>query len=143
MLFCATWFKARLSTDFDERTATLETVEISRVHFPDIEDDSKIDQLKNFLKKEMESWDVVMSLDRLTASMGEVEDLKNQSVQLNNDPPDIYFRTSPTTLVSIDGDPIVKEIENSDLEYVVNTAFFIVKEKNKNPYIKIIEVKIC
>ncbi|MCK5337705.1 MAG: sulfur globule family protein, partial [Bacteroidales bacterium] len=56
---------------------------------------------------------------------------KNQSVQLNNDPPDIYFRTSPTTLVSIDGDPILKKIDDSNLEYVVNTAFFIVKEQNK------------
>ena len=36
MLFCAAWFKARLSTDLDARTATLETMEIPRIHFPDI-----------------------------------------------------------------------------------------------------------
>jgi len=137
MLFCAAWFKARLTTDLDSRTAALETMEISRIHFPDIEDESKIDQLKAFLKKEFESWDVVMSLDRLIASMDDVEDLKNQSVPLSNDPPDIYFRTSPTTLVSIDGDPILKKIDDFNLEYVVNTPFFIVKEQNKkSTYLK-------
>ena len=36
MLFCAAWFKARLSTDLDNRTAALETMEITRIHFPDI-----------------------------------------------------------------------------------------------------------
>jgi hypothetical protein len=137
MLFCAAWFKARLTTDLDDRTAALETMEIPRIHFPDIEDESKIDQLKAFLKKEFESWNVVMSLDRLIASMDDVEDLKNQSVPLSNDPPDIYFRTSPTTLVSIDGDPILKKIDDSSLEYVVNTPFFIVKEQNKkSTYLK-------
>ena len=134
MIFCAAWIKARMSTDLDERTVTLETIEIPKVHFPDMDDSEKINQLKIFLKKEIESWDVVMSLDRLLASLDEVEDLKNQSVQLNNDPPEIYFRTSPTSLISIDGDPILKKIDNSNLEYVVNTSFFIVKEQNKKPF---------
>lgn len=134
MIFCAAWFKARMATDLDERTVTLITAEVPRVHIPDIEDEKKVQQLKDFLKKEMETWDVVMSLDRLLASLGEIEKQKNLAVQLNNDPPKIYFRTTPAILISIDGDPITKEIDNSKLEYVVNTAFFIVREKNKNPY---------
>lgn len=137
MIFCAAWIKAGMSTDLDERTVTLESIEIPKVNFPDMDDEAKITQLKNFLEKEIESWDVVMSLDRLLASLDEVEGLNNPSVQLNNDPPEIYFRTLPTTLISIDGDPILKKIENSNLEYVVNTPFFIVKEQNSNPlYIK-------
>jgi hypothetical protein len=132
MIFCAAWFKAQMSTDVDERVVTLNTINIERVHFPDIDDQKKIDEFKQLLSEEIESWDVEMSLDRLLASLNEVEDLKNLSVQLNNDPPDIYFRTSPTILVSIDGNPILKKVENSDLEYVVNTPFFIMKEQNKN-----------
>jgi hypothetical protein len=134
MVFCAAWFKGVMSTDFDERTVTLEKMHIPKVHFPDMDDESKITQLKNLLIKEIESWDAVMSLDHLLASLGEAEDLKNQSVQLNNEPPEIYFRTSPTSLISIDGDPILEKIDNSNLEYVVNTPFFIVKEQNKNPH---------
>jgi hypothetical protein len=134
MIFCSAWIKARVSSDFDERIATLGKVDIPRIHFPDIDDQETIDKFSRILEEEIESWNVEMDLDRLIASMDEVEDLKTLSVQLNNDPPDIYFRTFPVTLVSIDGDPIIKEIENSGLEYVVNTAFFIVREKGKSEY---------
>lgn len=134
MIFCAVWFKGKMSTDFDERIVTLEKIDIPRIHFPDMDDQEKIDKFSGMLVKEIESWDVQMDLDRLVASMGEVEDLKKLSVQLNNDPPDIYFRTFPVSLISIDGDPIMKDIENSELEYVINTAFFIVREKGKSQY---------
>ncbi|MCK5455767.1 MAG: hypothetical protein KAI45_01495, partial [Melioribacteraceae bacterium] len=134
MVFCAAWFKATMSTDLDARIVTLEKIEIPKIHFPDIDDQKKIDNFSKLLASEIESWDVEMSLDRLTASLGDVEDLKDQSATLNNDPPDIYYRTIPSSLVSIDGDPIVKEIEDSGLEYVVNTAFFIVREKGKSTY---------
>jgi hypothetical protein len=134
MIFCAAWFKAKMLTDFDERIVALDKMEIVRIHFPDMDDQEKIDKFSRTLEKEIESWNMEMDLDRLIASMDEVEDLKSLSVQLNNDPPDIYFRTFPVTLVSIDGDPILKEIENSGLEYVVNTAFFIVREKGKSQY---------
>jgi hypothetical protein len=55
-------------------------------------------------------------------------------VQLNNDPPDIYFRTSPAMLISIDGEPQLKKIDDPKLEYVVNSPFFIVKEQKKKEY---------
>ncbi|MEN8193871.1 MAG: hypothetical protein ABFS12_13700, partial [Bacteroidota bacterium] len=134
LLFCAAWFKATISTDIEERTAALEKIEIPKMHFPDMEDQSKIDKFSQLLASEIESWDIVMSLDRLTASLGDVEDLQTKTATLNNDPPEIYFRTTPNLLISIDGDPIIKEIENSGLEYVVNTAFFIVKEKGESAY---------
>ncbi len=134
MIFGALWFKARLSTDMDERTAILENLEVPAVNFPDLEDKGKVDEFTAFLIKEVESWNLVMSLDRLLAGLSEVEDQKTLSVQINNDPPDIYFRTSPAVLISIDGEPKLKTDEDSKLEYVVNTPFFIVKDPKKNIY---------
>ena len=131
MVFCAAWFKGTMSTDLDARIATFEKIEIPKLHFPDIDDQEKIDNFSKILVTEIESWNLEMSLDRLTASLGDVEDLKDQSVTLKNDPPDIYFRTTPSSLVSIDGDPKVKEIEDSGLEYVINTAFFHCKGERK------------
>ena len=80
--------------------------------FPGVEDTAKIESFSKLLIEEIESWDVVVSLDRITASLTEVEDLKALSINLNNNPPDIYFKTEPSVLVSIDGDPIINEIEN-------------------------------
>ena len=134
MVFCAVWFKAQMTTDTEERTVTLENIDIPRVNFPDMEDQEKIDKFKDLLITEVESWDVELSLDRLVASLNEVEDLENLSVQLKNDPPAIYFRTSPAILVSIDGEPQLKKVDNTNMEYVVNTPFFIVREQTNKKY---------
>ena len=42
MIFGALWFKVRLSTDLEARTAVLEKMEIPMVKFPDIEDENKL-----------------------------------------------------------------------------------------------------
>ncbi|MCK5705732.1 MAG: hypothetical protein KAI29_31500, partial [Cyclobacteriaceae bacterium] len=134
MLFCAAWFSAKMDTDLDSRLVTLDKLSITKVHFPDMDDTSKINQLSKIVEDETKTWDIEMSLDRLLASLDDVEDIGTPSEKLNNTPPDIYFRTSPASLISIDGEPIVKEIEDSDFEYVVNTPFFLVREKGKSTY---------
>ena len=127
IIFGAVWFKATMSTDKDSRIVTLEKMDIVRSHFPDIMDDEKVARFAKLLEEEMESWNLDMSMDRLAASLEEVENLKELSDQFNNDPPNIYFRNSPSLLLLIDGDPIWKTDDDSGIEYVVNTAFFIVK----------------
>jgi hypothetical protein len=134
MIFGALWFRARMLTDLDNRTVLLEKMEIINTHFPDIVDDDKISKFSDLLSAEIESWNLEMSLDRILASLDEVENLKKLSDQINNDPPDIYFRNTPAILMMIDGDPILKKDEGSGLEYVVNTPFFIVRDPNKEDY---------
>ena len=136
MIFGAVWFKARMSTDLDNRTVLLEKMDIIKTHFPAMVDEEKINKFSGLLSAEIESWNLEMSLDRILASLNEVENLKQLSDQINNDPPVIYFRTTPAILMIIDGEPILKEDEDSGLEYVVNTPYFIVKDtKKENFYI--------
>ena len=90
MLFCAAWFSAKMDTDLDSRIVTLDKFSITKVHFPDMDDSSKIDQLTKIVEEETKTWDIEMSLDRLMASLDEVEDLSNPSEKLNNTPPDIF-----------------------------------------------------
>lgn len=136
MIFGAVWFKARMSTDLENRTVVLEKMDILETHFPEMVDEEKVEKFTNLLSAEMESWNLEMSLDRILASLDEVENLNLLSTKINNEPPAIYFRTTPSVLVMIDGDPILKKDEDSGLEYVVNTPFFIVKDtKNKTYFI--------
>ncbi len=134
MIFGAVWFKARLVTDMENRIVLLEKMQILKTHFPDMVDEEKISKFLDLLSAEMESWNLEMSLDRLLASLNEVENLKQLSDEINNDPPAIYFRTTPAILLMVDGDPIVKKDDESGLEYVVNTPFFIVKDPKKDNY---------
>jgi len=135
MIFGAVWFKARISTDTENRIAVLEKMDIIKTHFPDGVSEENTAKFSSLLSAEMESWNVEMSLDRLLASMNEVENLKQISDKINNDPPTIYFRTAPAVLVMIDGEPILKKDEDSGFEFVVNTPFFIVKDSKADYYI--------
>jgi len=132
MIFGAVWFKAILETDMQNRTVRLTKIGIESTNFPDMVDEEVIQKFSGLLETEIESWDIVMSLDRLTASLEEVDDLNNLASQIKNDPPKIFLRTKPAILVMVDGTPILKKEENSGLEYVVNTPFFIVKDKKAN-----------
>lgn len=134
MLFCAAWFTAKMETDLEQKIITLKSITITTIHFPDFEDKTLIEKLTNLLENQIASWNLVMSLDRFTASLADVDGLGDSSVPLNNKPPAIYFRTVPSVLVTIEGDPILEQADKANIEYVVNTAFFIAREKGKKRF---------
>ncbi|MBT8302794.1 MAG: hypothetical protein KJO63_15830, partial [Maribacter sp.] len=129
--FGALWFTVRLATDLESRTAALESMGISKVKFPDIENEKDIEKLKEIIIMDIESTEFVMSLDKIISSLESVDMEQQLEDQLNNKAPKIYFRKVPTVLVVIDGEPKLKSVENSKMEYVPNTPFFIVKHKGK------------
>jgi len=130
IIFGALWFSARLATDMETRTAVLEAFDIPEIKFPDVDDESKIESLKKIIKTDVESIELEMSLDRIIADLENVKQEKMLSDQIKNDPPKIYFRTKPTVLALIDGEPILKESDIKSVETVINTPFFIAKHKN-------------
>ena len=132
-VFGAMWFESKISTDRDERTVRLLDVDVSAAKFPDI-DDSKIMALSSFLEEEVPKWEMVLSLDELLTDLDMTEVSANLSEGLNNEAPEIIFATSPTMLILVDGDPIFEEIDNSQYERVVNTPYFVVKDKKKGNF---------
>jgi len=64
-------------------------------------------------------------IDRLIPMLGSAEKEQLSSQDLSNEPPTIIFKQAPSVLVSIDGEPKLKEINNSKLKQVVNSSFFI------------------
>ena len=133
-VFGAMWFKSRVSTDFDERIVALEDLEVTNAKFPD-EDESDVAGLASFLEAEIPQWNIEMDLDRLLTSLDGPADANTQG--LNHAPPEIIFVTHPATLVTIDGEPRMGDLEGYDLQYVVNTPYFIVQDpKSKRYYLK-------
>jgi hypothetical protein len=135
-VFGAMWFDSHVSTDRDTRTVTLLDMAVTAAKFPDIEND-KVESLSRFLENEVPKWDLSFSLDDLLATVENLDQIDQINVSLDNTPPQIIFTTKPSVLITIDGDPVLKEIENSGYRYVENTPFFIVQEiGSKNYYIK-------
>ena len=59
---------------------------------------------------------------------------RGQSQPLRNDPPRIVYVQSPTILVPIDGEPVLREIAGSGLLRVVNTRALILQDQVANRY---------
>jgi len=124
-VFGAIWFKAKIDTDRDTRTAVLRDVEVSDVRFADAEDAQK-QRLADFIGERISGSRFTISVDALLEDLeGSVD--PSTAPELNSDPPIIMLSTKPAILVSIDGDPVFRDIEGSRYEHVINTPFLIAR----------------
>ncbi len=132
-VFGAIWFKARLETDLDTRTAGILNLEIPRVRFPEATPEQE-KKFAAFLEKEIPKWDLTLSLDRLEATMDLAEREQIAAGNLKNDPPKIMVVTDPAVLVFIDGEPQLRDIEKTNFQRIINTPFLIVFDPKKKEY---------
>ncbi len=130
-VYGAMWFDCRVITDKEARTVTLTEVSVSHAKFPDIKEEN-IEKLSSFVKEELNKNQLVASLDRILAGLEITEKEDTEAEKFNNTPPEIIYTTTASVLVSIDGDPVFKAIENSPYQYMVNTPFFIVRDEKKS-----------
>jgi hypothetical protein len=124
--FGAIWIQAKIDVDRDARTAIIRDVDIGDVRFADASGEQR-QNLADFIEAEIEGANFEISVDQLLA------DLDSQSagpvgVGLKHEPPAIILSTKPAMLISIDGEPVLKKIEGTDYERVVNTAFLIARD---------------
>jgi hypothetical protein len=122
--FGAVWFEARVATDRDTRTSTIESLTIPEVRFPDATPEEEQD-LADYMADQITSWDLTMSLDRLLATLN-IDDSGFDTPDISVEAPEVIYMNEPAVLVQLDGDAIVQDIEGSDYQAVVNTAFTII-----------------
>ena len=132
-VFGVLWATARMRTDRDARTATLVSARIDRVRFPEITEAQEKD-FKAIVESEVGQWEIVVSLDSLTALLAAAEREQKTSEQLAADPPRILVEKQLAVLVLIDGEPKLEAIEQSSLQRVVNTPFAILFDPNAKAY---------
>ena len=125
--FGAFWFEAKLRTDRDSRTYTLEKIKVPGVKFsdPDPENGEKTARL---LEREIPKWNIHGSLDSILPALELAKKEQSAVDQLRTDPPKILFRTHLSVLLLYDGKPRVRPVEGSNLKRVENTPFFVVQD---------------
>jgi uncharacterized membrane protein YgcG len=132
-VFGAAWINARVSIDRDARTVTVIDVDVPKVKFPNATPEQEKafgDLVANYLTQMRASF----PLEVLTASLAVAERDKINANNLKNDPPKFIFATSPTVLVTIDGEPQLRPLENSPVMRVVNTPFALFFDRDAKKY---------
>jgi hypothetical protein len=132
LTFGVFWFTASIATDRDSRIATMESILVKEIKLPGITDTTKISRLRKLLNEQIPKWQITASLDDIIATIEQEQILA--TVVLKNDPPLIYYKEQPTTLVLMDGEPVLKEDPKLKMKRVINSAFLIVENPEDKNY---------
>jgi len=133
-VFGVFWFSARALTDRDTRMVQFADTHVERIRFPQSASEQE-NRLTEVLMQESDKWmPAEMALDRLLALTATVEKGKMQADRLNMDPPKIIFTTIPSALILINGKPVLRKVENSTFERVMNTPFLILFDPVNKTY---------
>lgn len=130
-VYGAIWMTGFLEVDRDTRMGTLTQVTVTDVRSPAQTDSTRLKKFKDFLSAEIPKFAQPIAIDRLIASLdpesGNWPDFKH-------DPPIILYEETASTLVLIDGEPILQPLEGGAFDRVVNTPFMMVASKDHKTY---------
>jgi hypothetical protein len=132
-VFGAAWFESRLEIDRQERTVRMLGLTVKDTRFPEGSENVKA-EFEQAIKVGLPTWSVDFSLDDLLTSLEASEEQIEAANDLNMDPPEIIYRDHPALLIMIDGDPVLREIENSPYKAVINTPYPLIVDSKKNTY---------
>jgi hypothetical protein len=120
------WITAHTFIDKENELVELDDIQITKANFPTAGDE--VNDYLDVFRRHVERTRTV-SLERIEANLAVTQaEAKGNAVPLKNDPPRIYYRTSPAVLVLIDGDPVLRPVEGgSSLRRVINTKSLIVQ----------------
>jgi len=137
-LFGVVWGDGRTVVDKDSRLVTFSAAHVRRLVLPSAPEREKT--LLEVVNKEVTPVTRTIALDRLTAMLEIAEaDKAAQSLTLKNDPPRITFSYKSAILVTIDGEPVWREVKDTKLERVLNTRVLVVRKGKDELFVRVFD----
>jgi len=123
-VFGAGWFESPVVIDSTRRVVHPSELKLTQSRFPDGTDDIQA-ELAMVLALQSPRWNLELPLDEIDTALRTAA-LEKQD--LNTKPPKVFYRDHPALLITIDGEPVLREIENSSLQAVVNTPYPLISD---------------
>src|SRR5438876_4823406 len=119
-------------TDIDNvaKVAVITNPKVAGAYFPSL-DKATADKMEQLFKTFVPPT-VSISLHSLIASAPKKE--APAGVQLNNDAPKIFVGYRPSILLSVNGEPVLSEVPNTNLKFVVNTQWPLFFDTGNSTY---------
>jgi hypothetical protein len=122
--------KGVTNIDNVDKLVTITNPEITGTYFPGL-DKANAEKMEQLFKTFVPS-NFSVSLYHLIASTPKKE--APAGVQLNNDPPKIFVGYRPSILLSVNGEPVLSEVPNTNLKFVVNTEWPLFFDQSHSIY---------
>ncbi len=132
-IFGVFWFSSTIETDRSTNSVIIKNIEVIKVGWSD---STESDEMKftQFVEEKLQNSSFTASLSNLTATLSNAETVKQSLENIKNDAPIILFENKLAVLLSYDGKPVFKDIEDSSYQRALNTQFAVIKVKNKAIY---------
>jgi hypothetical protein len=126
-VFGAGWFESRVVVDQDSRVVYSRDLEVTKVRFP--EGTAYVySEFAAALAEQAPGWNLDVSLDELKGGLRTAEAEQAAVRELNTAPPRIVYRDRPAVLVTLDGEPVMRDIEDTPYKAVVNTPYPLISD---------------
>ena len=122
--------KGNTNIDNVAKLVTITNPEITGTYFPSL-DKAAAEKMEQLFKTFVPS-NLSISLYHLIASTPKKE--APAGVQLSNDPPKIFVGYRPSILLSVNGEPVLSEVPNTNLKFVVNTEWPLFFDQGNSAY---------
>jgi hypothetical protein len=128
-IMAAMHWEAQTDADLDSRTVVLGEIRITSFRVPG-QSEAKTQELQALVARAIPKRLDPVALDRLLAYLDPTL-VSSRQIATSTEAPPILVSTSPAILVMIDGPPILGDIAGTNLSFVINTNWDILKEKDE------------
>lgn len=134
-VFGVFWSTAIVGTDRDTREVNMRSLRIDNLKIPA----DTLHAENSFIRTTLETYvprvAPRIALDEVLASLDRDEEEKKLATGISNKLPELIFRTQPSMLVLIDGEPKLKMNDKWGLDVVINSPFTIIQDKDGRYYL--------
>ena len=130
-VFGAGWFESRVAVDRNENLVHPLDLRVTNTRFPAGTDELQpalAAALNDAVSGGTPGWNLDFPLDRLDAALASARAEEESLQQLNTTPPRIVYRDRPALLVTFDGEPVLRAIEDSPYQAVINTPYPLITD---------------
>jgi hypothetical protein len=134
-IFGVAWMSARTEVDKATSMVTLENIQVTKTSFPSAPQQNN--EYKKIFQQEAPGVLGPISLEHLQASLVVSKaDEKTTAPRLKNTPPKIIYSSTPSSLILIDGAPVLRESGAENLLRVINTpALILIDQMHGKAYL--------
>lgn len=125
--------EAATRTDFQSRSVALDQPKITSLTFPGQTPEAS-EQLRSIVMSALpHRQGLVVSLDRIIANLDRTK-LQERGIEVNLEPPPIFYSDRPAILVIFLGEPKLKPVQGTDLLFAANTNWDLFLEVGSGRY---------
>ncbi|GAA3759157.1 hypothetical protein [Flavobacterium ginsengiterrae] len=124
--------EASTLVDKDSRSVFFKDIQVTDVRFPAL-DEKKIPEMEKLFKEILPKSGDPVSVDRILADLDKTTS-PAKGIAAQNNPPPIFYSSTPAILLIVQGEPVLVPIEKSDIQYVVNTNWDLFFDKATSDY---------